>query len=164
MKLALPNATGDIFLLADEMLATGIAESRTSPRRRMILPVHREQEDLVQRMFNFFQLGTYIPPHMHPRDYASESIFVIQGRLGFLHLEEDGQVISTTALPAGAFIDIVPRLWHSMVALEEDTVVLEIKRGPYDDTDKVFPDWAPEEGTPEAEKLMKEYEARFKAE
>jgi dTDP-4-dehydrorhamnose 3,5-epimerase-like enzyme len=43
-------------------------------------------------------------------------------------------------------IDIEPNLWHGFVALEPDTVILEVKRGPYDGAgDKVFAPWAPGE-------------------
>ncbi len=47
-------------------------------------------------------------------------------------------------------IDIETRVWHGVLALAADTVILEIKRGPYDDRDKVFADWAPEEDSEEA--------------
>ena len=161
MKLALPNVTGDLFTLDEESIQVGIRESRDSPRRRMILPLHRGQGDLVQRMLNFLQLGTYVTPHLHPRESASETVFVLRGSLGFLLLDECGGVLEKRRLDAGGLIDIVPSVWHTMVALEPDTVILEIKRGPHDETDKVFADWAPVEGTPEAGKLLREYEGFF---
>lgn len=161
MKLALPNVTGDLFTLDDELIQTGIRESSNSPRKRMILPIHRSQGDLVQRMLNFFQPGTYVTPHLHPRDSASETILVLRGSLGFLLLDENGGILEKRRLEAGSLIDIVPSVWHTMVALEPDTVILEIKRGPYDDSDKIFADWAPGEGTPEAGELLREYEVLF---
>jgi cupin fold WbuC family metalloprotein len=68
MKLAMSNPTGPVFELTPAILEEGLAESRLSPRRRMLLPIHRAGEDLVQRMINFMQPGTYIQAHQHPRD------------------------------------------------------------------------------------------------
>ena len=131
----------------------------------MILPVHRQQEALVQRMFNFLQPGTYIRPHLHPRPFASESLVMLQGSVGFLRFDEKGSVIESFVLdstPGANVIDFEPQLWHSFVVLEPDTVLFEVKRGPYDITeDKTFADWAPEEFTPEAEAYLKTMEAHF---
>jgi len=146
---ALPHATGDAFLLDGEGMARGIAASRTSARRRIILPIHRAPEARVQRMLNFLQPGTYIRPHLHPLDHASETLCVLRGALGFVLFDEGGAVRETMILRGGGLgvVDIEPRVWHGMVALEEDTVLLELKRGPYDAaTDKVFAEWAPAEG------------------
>ena len=113
----------------------------------------------MQRMLNFLQPGTYIRPHLHPLDHASETICVLRGALGFVLFDDAGGVRETMVLRAGGLgvVDIEPRVWHGMAALEEDTVLLEMKQGPYDAaTDKVFADWAPEEGAGGAE----EYERR----
>ncbi|MDF1751578.1 MAG: WbuC family cupin fold metalloprotein [Verrucomicrobiales bacterium] len=160
-KLALPNVTGDLFVLDPEMLEKGLEGSRQSPRKRIILPIHREQSDLVQRMLNFFQPGTYVTPHHHPNESASETVFVLQGSLGLLIFEESGELRSKHLLTRGSLIDIAPGVWHGMVILEADTVILEAKRGPYDDTDKHFASWAPAEGEEGAAELVKEYEKLF---
>ncbi len=147
MKLALDNPSGDVFFLSKQQLEAGVMASRESPRRRMLMPLHREQGALVQRMLNFFQSDSYIRPHLHPREGASETIQVIAGSLAFFIFEENGKVSATYLLERGDLIDIEPRVWHGLVVLEPDTVVLEVKRGPFDATDRIFADWAPEEGT-----------------
>jgi cupin fold WbuC family metalloprotein len=153
MPLALPNVTGDVFALTEEILAQGCREARESPRRRMLLPLHRSQEAVVQRMLNFFQPGTYIQPHLHPLPHATETIQVLRGSLGFLIFHEDGSVKSKHVLRANGLglIDIEARVWHGFVTLEPDTIILEIKRGPYDQQhDKIFAPWAPKENEPGA--------------
>lgn len=153
MPLALPNITGDVFALTDEIIAQGCREARESLRRRMLLPLHRSQDAIVQRMLNFFQPGTYIQPHLHPLPHATETIQVLRGGLGFLIFDDEGRVKSQHVLRAGGLglIDIEARVWHGFVTLEPDTVILEIKRGPYDQqNDKVFAPWAPKENEPEA--------------
>tara|TARA_R110000850_G_scaffold17330_5_gene53491 strand:+ start:570 stop:965 length:396 start_codon:yes stop_codon:yes gene_type:complete len=127
----------------------------------MLLPLHRHQDDMVQRMVNFLQPGTYIQPHLHPRDGATETIMVMEGEMGFLTFDEDGEVISTHRLGTGSMIDIEERVWHGVLALAPDTIILEIKRGPYDDSDKVFADWAPGEGDADAKKYRETLESLF---
>ncbi len=147
MRLAFPNPTGPVFKLTPELICQGKIESRESPRRRIILPIHREQEDLVQRMVNFLQPGTYIRAHQHPRVAASETIVVTSGVLGFVTFDSRGEILTADRLPTGGLVDIVAGVWHTVVALEEDTIIIEIKRGPYSEEDKVFAEWAPLEGS-----------------
>jgi cupin fold WbuC family metalloprotein len=164
MSLALPNVSGEVFVLNNEIIQRGMRAAAESPRLRMILPIHRAQDAPVQRMLNFFQPGTYVRSHMHPLDGAIETISVLRGCLGFVIYDRDGNVKSAHRLEADALpvIDIEPRTWHGMVALEPDTVVLEIKRGPYDAaSDKTFASWAPEEGSGDAEGYRLRVEALF---
>jgi cupin fold WbuC family metalloprotein len=161
---ALPNASGDAFRLDEKLIARGIAAAGASARRRIIMPIHRVQEARVQRMLNFLQPGTYIRPHLHPLDHASETICALRGALGFVLFDEAGAVKETMVLREGGLgvVDIEPRVWHGMVALEAGTVLLEMKQGPYDAaTDKIFADWAPEEGEASAENYERALAERF---
>lgn len=164
MPAAFPNVTGDVFELTPELLQQGFEGSAASPRLRIILPLHRTQDALVQRMLNFFQPGTYVQPHLHPREHAIETIHVLQGRLGFVKFDGAGEVVSTHDLRAEdhGLIDIEPKLWHGMVCLAPDTVVLEVKRGPYNDEDKIFADWSPAEGADGADDLREKLEELFR--
>ncbi len=150
MKLALSNPQGPVFELTPALREEGLRESRLSPRGRMLLPIHRGQDDLVQRMVNFLQPQSYVRAHVHPRPWASETLFVISGCLGFLTFDEQGKTLSVHRLEAGDLIDIEAGVWHGVLALAEDTILLEIKRGPFDVEDKVFAAWAPEEFSAEA--------------
>lgn len=149
MPLALPNISGPLFTLTPDILREGCLAAADSPRQRIILPLHRHQDALVQRMLNFLQPATYIQPHLHPLPHASETIHVLSGAIGFLIFEDDGTLRSHHLLQAGGlgFIDIEPNVWHGFIALEPDTVIIEIKRGPYAPLDdKCFASWAPAEG------------------
>jgi len=157
-KLAFDNPDGDLFQLSDEMIEEGLAASRMSDRKRMILPIHRVQEAEVQRLVNFLQPGTYIRPHKHPLDHATESIILLKGSIRFFTFDDDGRlltdhVISSAPLPG--VLDMEPNVWHSFLVLEEDTILFECKKGPYNaDTDKEFAEWAPSEGHQTVEKWM----------
>jgi cupin fold WbuC family metalloprotein len=162
--MALPHVTGDAFRLSPEVLAQGVAASAANPRKRMILPLHRTQEASVGRMLNFFQPGTFVRPHLHPVDFASETILVIRGALGVVIFDESGGVTASHLLRADGLglIDIEAGVWHGMTVLEPDTVVLEIKRGPYEvRTDKVFAPWAPVEGSEQAVAYERQLRASF---
>ncbi|MBL9115978.1 MAG: WbuC family cupin fold metalloprotein [Verrucomicrobiaceae bacterium] len=157
MQRALPAVSGSVFVLTDEILQMGFAAAAASPRKRIILPVHRSDESVVQRMLNFMQPGTYIQPHRHPQQHAIETIQVLRGAMDFLVFSPDGDVIQRHRLQSDSLglIDIEPGVWHGMVVLEPNTVILEIKRGPYDaNADKFFAPWAPPEGRPEAEAYL----------
>jgi cupin fold WbuC family metalloprotein len=156
-----------VFVLDAAMLDRGIAAAAASPRRRIILPIHRSGAEGVQRLLNFMQRGSYARPHCHPAPENIESVTVLKGAIGFLIFEpETGKVLSAHRLaagsPEGALIDIEPGVWHTLVPLADDTVVLEIKRGPYcAETDKTFAPWAPEENAPDANRYLKDLEANF---
>lgn len=158
MRTALDNISGEHFLLNDEVIQNGLDASRNSPRKRMIMPIHRKQDARVQRMLNFLQPGTYIRPHKHPLPHATESIIVLKGAIRFFIFDDEGNlehIFIVIDRFAENLIDFEPGLWHSFIVLEEDTILFEIKKGPYDaETDKVFAHWAPGEFSSDSEKFL----------
>lgn len=158
MRLAFDNSSGSVFSVGHEIVKKGFSESRTSPRRRILLPIHRNQDARVQRMLNFMQPGSYVRPHKHPLPHATESIVLLMGSIHFFIFDEDGKIVDDYLLMAGTvanLIDIEPGTWHSFIVLEEDTLVFEAKQGPYDaETDKVFAEWSPAEFSSESETYL----------
>lgn len=131
-----------------------------------MLPLHRSAKEGVQRLLNFVQPGSYIRPHLHPMPECIENIAVLSGSIGFLAFDSAGEILMKRQLTAGqptaCIVDIEQGVWHTFVALAADTVVLEIKRGPYNaSTDKEFASWAPLEGSPEASSWLAETESLF---
>ena len=157
---ALGNPSGDFFKLTDGIIEKGLEASRTSSRKRMIYPVQRTQEAKVQRLLNFMQPGTYIRPHQHPMPHATESIVLLKGAIRFFTFDGEGVVTTDHKLssaPIPDVIDIEPGTWHSFLVLEQDTIIFECKKGPYNaDTDKEFALWSPEEGDEKAMEFMKD--------
>ena len=164
--LSLPRVCGHVFALDASTIQQGVEASRASPRRRIILPLHRSETEGVQRMLNFMQRGSYARPHCHPAPENIENVAVLQGSVGFIVFEPTGEVRSIHRLeagnPASCLVDIEPGVWHTLVPLADDTVIMEIKRGPYHAaTDKTFAVWAPEEGSPNAPDYLRQLEAVF---
>jgi cupin fold WbuC family metalloprotein len=143
----------DVVLLERADLMRLSAEARLSPRRRRNRNLH-EMDDVVHRLFNAIEPGSYVRPHRHLSPPKAETMVVVSGRLGLLVFRESGAVRDTAVLEAGGEtfgVDLQAGTWHSFVSLAPGTVVFEAKEGPY-----VPPGgadsapWAPEEGAPEA--------------
>ena len=145
MSWALPNTSGEIVLVKVGQYDELLDASKESSRKRMIQPLQRADSDIVQRLLNAMQPGTYIRPHRHPMDGASETLVILQGMLGVVVFDREGDIKETIRMSIGDLIDIEPRVWHSMVCLAPNTVVAEFKKGPYDAaTDKEFASWSSE--------------------
>lgn len=162
---AFPNFSGPWFELTDDLMSEGFAASRASARKRIIFPIHRTQPAPVQRMLNFMQPGTYVKPHIHRGEGASESVVMLTGSLQYFLFNAEGRVIRTFKAVAGtpsAVVDMEPDVWHSFLVLEPDTVIFECKKGPYEAmSDKDFAPWAPDEGTDEAEEWIRSMTERY---
>jgi cupin fold WbuC family metalloprotein len=91
---------------------------------------------------------SYVRPHMHSVQW--EMIVLLRGRLDLLIFDPQAQLVQRLALGAASPVAQVPRAtWHSGVALQSQTLVLEVKPGPYRPNE--FAEWAPSEGdTPAA--------------
>ncbi len=167
---ALSAPSGAICWLSKDLLEGAITASHSNPRRRIVQPFHRTEEATLHRMFNAVQPDSYIPPHRHSNPPKDESWIVLRGALAFFTFDDQGAIDECLEVRAGGDVfgvDLEPGVYHTFFALEPDTVVYEVKDGPYSPTtDKAFPDWAPREGTPEASeylaKLAREFAQRSK--
>lgn len=151
--VALPPPAEPVTILSRELLAAAVAASRQSPRRRIILPLHKADGAPLQRMFNVVQPRSYLRPHRHAAPPKAETLLVWQGAIAFFEFAEEGTPRRCVILRAGseAFgVDIEAGVIHTFVALAPDTILLEAKAGPYERiSDKDFAPWAPPEGAPE---------------
>ena len=149
-------------LLTQTLLDSVASEAIASPRLRKNFNFHQLNET-VQRMLNVMQPGTYVRPHRHVRPETAngfEFFLVVQGRLGMLTFDEQGTVCDRLVLSADGptfGIELAEGVYHSLVSLAADTVIFELKEGPYDAaTDKEFLPMFPPEGTPEAVQLAEQ--------
>jgi cupin fold WbuC family metalloprotein len=156
--LAMPSPAGPVTVIGQAQVAEAIALSRQSPRGRIIRPYHPAANDPLHRMLNVVQPHSYIQPHRHAAPPKAESIIVLQGAIGCVIFSDSGAVEQTHVLGAGrsAFgIDIHAGVFHTFFALEADTVLFEVKPGPYEKaSDKDFAPWAPKEGASEAKAYL----------
>ncbi len=124
--------------------------ARQSPRLRANDNLHPTLEDPVQRFLNAMEPGTYVRPHRHPEPGRWELFLALEGRAVVLTFGDRGEVLERVEIasrgPVRA-VEVAPGTWHAVAALEEGTVLFELKPGPYRPlSDKDFAPWAPAEG------------------
>ena len=143
-------------------------DARQSERQRDIHVLHTGPEDTLHRMLNAMQPGTYITPHRHTAVPKAEAVVVLQGSLGFISFNDAGHYrpqdfIYVNPVKGIWGVDYRAGVWHTFLALAPDTVIFEVKPGPYNAaTDKEFAPWAPPEGDPRAHKYLAQLEDQFR--
>ena len=156
-----------IKYLTQDLLDTIAQKAHSSPRLRQNYNFH-DLSEKVQRFVNVLQPGTYVRPHRHRRPSGIngfEFFLVVQGELGIIILDESGQILYKERVSAAGptrGVELPEGIHHTLVALAPDTVILELKEGPYEpSTDKEFLDAFPSEGTPAARHLVETWQAIF---
>jgi cupin fold WbuC family metalloprotein len=164
-RRALDAPTGDVVLVTEALAEQALSASRGSERKRMILPFHKSHADTLHRMFNALQPGTYVRPHRHLSVPKAEVFLVLRGAVEVVVFHDDGRVRDCFALRAGgpAFgLDLAPGLFHSFLVREADTLLYEVKAGPFSEsTQQDFAAWAPQEGSPEVPAYLAALEAEL---
>ncbi|WP_034636190.1 WbuC family cupin fold metalloprotein [Chitinivibrio alkaliphilus] len=136
-----------------------LRDSRNSHRRRSHYEIHDSLQDSTQRFLNIMQRDSYIPPHTHTSPGAWELFTLCRGAAEVLLFFDEtstiSQRISLRSQRMPYFCEIPAGIAHSVYAQEDDTILLEIKPGPY--TPKTRADqcaWAPSEESPQAKKFL----------
>lgn len=124
--------------------------AKTSPRLRKNKNYHPELSDTLQRLLNAMEPNTYVQPHKHENPDKREIFVILSGKALIVEFDEVGNIIEHVILDSNSgtyAVEIPARSWHTVLSLEEGTVVFEFKDGPYNATDdKNFATWAPKEG------------------
>jgi cupin fold WbuC family metalloprotein len=143
---------GDMIGLDRTTLSELFRQARESPRLRSHLLLHADHSDQVQRLVIALQAGTYVRAHLHSQQW--EMLVLLQGRADVLFFAPTGRLDRRIALAGDrlTLIQIPPQQIHGAVVLQDDTAVIEIKPGPYRANE--FVDWAPPEGTADAQAFV----------
>ena len=134
----------------DALFARVAAEARLSPRRRMNYNFHRSTDDAVNRLLNAMHRDSYL-----------------RGSVGVTIYDDAGGVVTRRRVSADGpccGFDIEAGVWHGLVVLEDDTVLFEVKRGPYAPitADNLAP-WTPDaEDRQAVAEFINELETEFK--
>ncbi|MBR8536410.1 WbuC family cupin fold metalloprotein [Carboxylicivirga sediminis] len=139
-----------MMIIDKKLLNTLSAKAVNSVRKRMNYNFHPTPDDPLQRMLNVLNPGSYVQPHKHESPDKREAFIILSGRLLVILFDKDGHIEEHCTLDhsKGIYgIEIPPGTYHTIVALEANTCVYEVKDGPYSpDDDKHFAPWAPAEG------------------
>lgn len=116
------NLFNDILIIAQE-----------SPRHRMHYDLRTSLNDDSQRMLNVMMSDTVIPIHRH--NETSETVIVCRGKVREEFYDTEGNKIAEFVLQAGGEcpgIQIPKGQYHTLVCLEDGSVIFEAKDKPYD--------------------------------
>jgi len=105
-------------------------------------------------MINVIERDAYFPPHKHEAPDKREVFIILKGIVLAVEFDDTGQIKDYIILDPeiGNFgVEIPSGKWHSLIPLAEESILYEIKDGPYDEeTDKTFAEWAPLEASKNA--------------
>lgn len=148
MKLEFPP--GALRPIDAGQLSRASRDAAASPRRRSILRFH-DHHEAVQRMINAIEPDSYVRPHRHQDPDKTELFLALAGRACLCRFDDAGQLSQTVEIAAAGpnrGVEVPPRVWHGLVALEAGTVLFEVIEGPFSAaTHKHYAPWAPEEGS-----------------
>ncbi len=141
-----------------------IEKAAHSERRRSNYNFHKDLSDTLQRMLNIMNTDTYVCPHKHINPDKREAFILLTGKVLVLEFDDSGKITDYIILDNknGSYgCEIELKSWHTIICMEDTTILYEVKDGPYDAvTDKVFASWAPKEGDTDCleynKKLLKE--------
>lgn len=108
------------------------AQAKVSPRLRMAMDLRNTPEDGSQRMLNALEPGTVMPIHRHLE--SSESVVLLRGKIKWIFYDEEGNETESIILDANGeprMLNAEKGRWHSLVCLEEGSVLFECKDRPY---------------------------------
>jgi cupin fold WbuC family metalloprotein len=134
-------------------------QAKLNTRLRLHHNFHADYGDPVQQLANSIGINSYIRPHRHALDPKSECLIALRGSFSLIVFDDQGMVADVIKFGSESYANadssfgviIPPGVWHTVMALTWDSVLFEIKAGPFDPLNaKEFAPWAPPEESPEA--------------
>lgn len=139
-------------------------KAKEAKRARQHQNIHLSYDDPCQRLLNAIGVGSYIRPHRHSLDPKIETLVAVRGLFALVTFDPSGEIDGIIRFGSEKYDDILapnvgvelhPGVWHTVAALTDGAVLLEVKAGPFNPgAAKEFAPWAPEEGTDEAVHYM----------
>ena len=120
------------MLIDKQLLDEVSARAKASERLRMNYNLHEAMDSKAQRLFNALEPGTILPIHRH--QHTSETYILVRGRIDVMFYNDEGVEVERFALnphDGNYGVHIPQGQWHTLEVLESDTVIFEVKDGPY---------------------------------
>ena len=119
--------------IIDELLLNEVQiKAKDSPRLRMNYNFHESLDDKCHRFLNALEPGTIVPVHHHPT--KDETFIILRGKVRVTTHRDDGSIIENVVLcpEEGRYgVNIPKGVWHTIEALEANSVIFECKEGPF---------------------------------
>jgi cupin fold WbuC family metalloprotein len=139
--------------------------AEVNARRRQHSNVHARFDEPCQRVLIAMQTDSYIQPHRHSLDPKEETLVALLGLFALVTFCDEGRVAEVVRFGSDKFgggerialgVTIPPCVWHTVIALQPGSVLLEVKAGPFDPgLAKELANWAPTEQSPESAEFVK---------
>ena len=120
------------MLINKDLLDKVSLEAKRSERLRMNFNFHDSLDAPSQRLLNALEPGTNIPIHRHQN--TSETYIILRGKIQLSLYDNTGHIMESVILSPGTDnvgYNISKGQWHTLEVLVPDTVIFEVKDGPY---------------------------------
>jgi cupin fold WbuC family metalloprotein len=111
-------------------------------------------------------MDSYVRPHRHKNDPKVETLFAIRGRFLLVTFAEQGEIEEIIPFhsekyesgnDSGVGVDIPVGVWHTIIATEPRSILLEVKAGPFNfELSKEPAPWSPAEETEESQAYLEQ--------
>ena len=149
--------TNQLEKLNERIIEETLQKARNSIRKRAIYCFHTSNNE-IQRMVNAFLIDRYVQPHKHENPDKYDFCYILKGELAVVSFNDKNEISDSVILEekgANKFVVVPPKVWHTSICLSNESVVYEMREGPYDPkTNKQFALWAPPEGSLEAKTYL----------
>lgn len=133
-------------------------EAKISTRLRQHRNIHVDYQEPCQRLFNAIETQSYIRPHRHMLEPRDELLIAIRGFMALFLFDDHGQIEHVLKFGTEKYVkdisagaEVPSHIWHTVIALEAGSILLEVKAGPFNpDQPKEFAPWAPIDNSEEA--------------
>ncbi len=122
----------NIMIIDKQTLDILSAQAKASPRLRMNLDLRNSPDDQSQRMLNALEPGTVMPIHRHHASF--ETVVILRGKIQWMFYDGNGVETKRVTLDANGeprMLNVEKDRWHSLVCIEEGSVLFESKDGAY---------------------------------
>ena len=123
-------------MIIDRKILDELSEqAKGNPRLRQAMDLRNSPEDLSQRMLNALEPGTVMPIHRHHA--SSETVVILRGKVKWvffddnLNSNEPAEEVILDANGEVRMLNVERDRWHSLVCMEEGSVLYESKNGAY---------------------------------
>jgi cupin fold WbuC family metalloprotein len=123
-------------------------------RKRTHSNIHDSYDEPSQKLFNAINIESYIRPHRHVEN-KKEFLIALSGLMTVFMFDDNGVVVESKNIAPydtqndinSCFaVTIAPNVWHTVVARKDNSILLEVKDGPFDPSiAKEYSDWSPSE-------------------
>lgn len=119
-------------IIDNKLLDAITAQAKENPRLRMNFNFHDSLNAPAQRLLNALEPGTEVPTHRHR--HTAETYVLLRGELEIILYNDRKEITETVILNPenGVFGAHIPiGQWHAVKVRTADTVIFEVKDGPY---------------------------------